>query len=259
MSDQNQPDNRVYQCQHCGTYTAIPGDEPYGEADDYCESCGKSYFEAPEPEEPEPEAMSDQDESPILFFECPHCGTANAIPRDAEYNEKYDNCGTCGQPIFEAPEEEEEEHDEKAMWASIREKLTPEEDRWLQSKVHDPAAELAIVQLGRQLQRHYAEQEGVELEEHPIDHYLDLADVQIIAGDDHAQFCTNLSVKEVIEARLLLAWVALKNADNLNDVAAPDIIRLQDPTDTAMDIIGHCSDEICALYDAVIDGRIVIV
>ena len=203
--------------------------------------------------------MSDQQDSPNLFFECPHCGTANAIPKDADYDEKYDNCGTCGQPLFEAPEEEEEEYDEKAMWASIREKLTPEEDRWLQGKVHDPAAELAIVQLGRQLQRHYAEQEGVELEEHPIDHYLDLVDVQIIAGDVHAQFCTNLSFKQVIEARLLLAWVALKNADNLNDVAAPDIVRLQDPTDTAMDIIGHCSSEIAELWDAVIAGRIVIV
>ena len=259
MSDQNESPNHILNCNHCGAVTVIPKDAPFEYEDDFCQTCGKSFFEAPEPEEPEPEAMGGQDESPILFFECPHCEAANAIPRDAEYNEKYDNCGTCGQPIFEAPEEEEEEHDEKAMWASIREKLTPEEDRWLQSKVHDPAAELAIVQLGRQLQRHYAEQEGVELEEHPIDHYLDLADVQIIAGDDHAQFCTNLSVKEVIEARLLLAWVALKNADNLNDVAAPDIIRLQDPTDTAMDIIGHCSDEICALYDAVIDGRIVIV
>ena len=259
MSDQQDSPNHILNCNHCGTVTVIPKDEPFTYEDDFCQTCGKSFFEEPEPEEPEPEAVGDQDESPILFFECPHCGTANAIPRDAEYNEKYDNCGTCGQPIFEAPEEEEEEHDEKAMWASIREKLTPEEDRRLQSKVHEPDAELAIVQLGRQLQRHYAEQEGVELEEHPIDHYLDLADVQIIAGDDHAQFCTNLSVKEVIEARLLLAWVALKNADNLNDVAAPDIIRLQEPTDTAMDIIGHCSDEICALYDAVITGRIVIV
>ena len=203
--------------------------------------------------------MSDQDESPNLFFECPHCGTANAIPKDADYDEKYDNCGTCGQPLFEAPEEEEEEYDEKAMWASIREKLTPEEDRWLQSKVHDPAAELAIVQLGRQLQRHYAEQEGVELEEHPIDHYLDLADVQIIDGDVHTVSATNLSVKQVIEEHLLVSWVALKNADNLNDVAAPDIIQIQHPEDTAMDIIGHCSEEIAALWDAVITGRIVIV
>ena len=83
--------------------------------------------------------------------------------------------------------------------------------------------------------------------------------MQIIDGDDHAEFCTNLSVKQVIEARLLLAWVALKNADNLNDVAAPDILQLQHPEDTAMDIIGHCSEEIAELWDAVIDGRIVIV
>lgn len=202
--------------------------------------------------------MSDQDESPNLFFECPHCGTANAIPKDADYDEKYDNCGTCGQPLFEAPEEEEE-YDEKDMWASIREKLTPEEDRWLQSKVHDPAAELAIVQLDRQLQRHYAKQEGVELKKRAIDYYLDLADVQIIDGDVHTVSATNLSVKQVIEGRLLLAWVALKNADNLNDVAAPDIIQLQHPEDTAMDIIGHCSEEIAELWDAVIAGRIVIV
>lgn len=125
--------------------------------------------------------------------------------------------------------------------------------------MHDPAAELAIVQLDRQLQRHYAEQEGVELEEHPIDHYLDLADVQIIDGEVHTVSATNLSVKQVIEEHLLVSWVALKNADNLNDVAAPDIIQIQHPEDTAMDIIGHCSSEIAALWDAVITGRIVIV
>ena len=259
MSDQQDSPNHILNCNNCGAVTVIPKDAPFEYGDDFCQTCGKSYFEAPEPEEPEPEAMSDQDESPILFFECPHCEAANAIPRDAEYNEKYDNCGTCGQPIFEAPEEEEEEYDEKAMWASIREKLTPEEDRWLQSKVHDPAAELAIVQLDRQLQRHYAKQEGVEPRRLTIDFELEPADVQIIDGDDHAEFCTNLSVKQVIEARLLLAWVALKNADNLNDVAAPDIIQLQHPEDTAMDIIGHCSSEIAELWDAVIDGRIVIV
>ena len=259
MSDQQDSPNHILNCNNCGAVTVIPKDAPFEYGDDFCQTCGKSYFEAPEPEEPEPEAMSDQDESPILFFECPHCEAANAIPRDAEYNEKYDNCGTCGQPIFEAPEEEEEEYDEKAMWASIREKLTPEEDRWLQSKVHDPAAELAVVQLDRQLQRHYAKQEGVEPRRLTIDFELEPADVQIIDGDDHAEFCTNLSVKQVIEARLLLAWVALKNADNLNDVAAPDIIQLQHPEDTAMDIIGHCSSEIAELWDAVIDGRIVIV
>ena len=259
MSDQQDSPNHILNCNNCGAVTVIPKDAPFEYGDDFCQTCGKSYFEEPEPEEPEPEAMSDQDESPILFFECPHCEAANAIPRDAEYNEKYDNCGTCGQPIFEAPEEEEEEYDEKAMWASIREKLTPEEDRWLQSKVHDPAAELAIVQLDRQLQRHYAKQEGVEPRRLTIDFELEPADVQIIDGDDHAEFCTNLSVKQVIEARLLLAWVALKNADNLNDVAAPDIIQLQHPEDTAMDIIGHCSSEIAELWDAVIDGRIVIV
>ena len=259
MSDQQDSPNHILNCNNCGAVTVIPKDAPFEYGDDFCQTCGKSYFEAPEPEEPEPEAMSDQDESPILFFECPHCEAANAIPRDAEYNEKYDNCGTCGQPIFEAPEEEEEEYDEKAMWASIREKLTPEEDRWLQSKVNDPAAELAIVQLDRQLQRHYAEQEGVELRRRAIDDYLDLADVQIIDGEVHTVSATNLSVKQVIEARLLLAWVALKNADNLNDVAAPDIIQLQHPEDTAMDIIGHCSSEIAELWDAVIDGRIVIV
>ena len=258
MSDQQDSPNHILNCNNCGAVTVIPKDAPFEYGDDFCQTCGKSYFEAPEPEEPEPEAMSDQDESPILFFECPHCEAANAIPRDAEYNEKYDNCGTCGQPIFESPEEEEE-YDEKAMWASIREKLTPEEDRWLQSKVHDPAAELAIVQLDRQLQRHYAEQEGVEPRRLTIDFELEPADVQIIDGDDHAEFCTNLSVKQVIEARLLLAWVALKNADNLNDVAAPDIIQIQHPEDTAMDIIGHCSSEIAALWDAVITGRIVIV
>ena len=259
MSDQQDSPNHILNCNNCGAVTVIPKDAPFEYGDDFCQTCGKSYFEAPEPEEPEPKAMSNQDESPILFFECPHCEAANAIPRDAEYNEKYDNCGTCGQPIFEAPEEEEEEYDEKAMWASIREKLTPEEDRWLQSKVHDPAAELAIVQLDRQLQRHYAKQEGAEPRRLTIDFELEPADVQIIDGDDHAEFCTNLSVKQVIEARLLLAWVALKNADNLNDVAAPDIIQLQHPEDTAMDIIGHCSSEIAELWDAVIDGRIVIV
>ena len=259
MSDQQDSPNHILNCNNCGAVTVIPKDAPFEYGDDFCQTCGKPYFEAPEPEEPEPEAMSDQDESPILFFECPHCEAANAIPRDAEYNEKYDNCGTCGQPIFEAPEEEEEEYGEKDMWASIREKLTPEEDRWLQSKVHDPAAELAIVQLDRQLQRHYAKQEGVEPRRLTIDFELEPADVQIIDGDDHAEFCTNLSVKQVIEARLLLAWVALKNADNLNDVAAPDIIQIQHPEDTAMDIIGHCSNEIAELWDAVIDGRIVIV
>ena len=259
MSDQQDSPNHILNCNNCGAVTVIPKDAPFEYGDDFCQTCGKSYFEAPEPEEPEPEAMSDQDESPILFFECPHCEAANAIPRDAEYNEKYDNCGTCGQPIFEAPEEEEEEYDEKAMWASIREKLTPEEDRWLQGKVHDPAAELAIVQLDRQLQRHYAKQEGVELRRRAIDDYLDLADVQIIDGEVHTVSATNLSVKQVIEERLLVSWVALKNADNLNDVAAPDIIQIQHPEDTAMDIIGHCSNEIAELWDAVIDGRIVIV
>ena len=308
MSDQNESPNHILNCNHCGAVKVIPKDAPFEYGDDFCQTCGKSYFEAPEPEEPEPETMSDQDESPILFFECPHCETANAIPKDAEYNEKYDNCGTCGQPLFEAPEEEEE-YDEKAMWASIREKLSLEEKLYLDnaldkqssawqevqnnltelqtllSQASENNLDIATDQFSQEIEAH--ERELTEREEterhnavvmqevhrlmtigaagHPApsmydpDGELERAEVQIVSGDNDADFYTNDSVKRFIEKRLLIAWTALKNADNLNDVAAPDIIQLQQPEDTAMDIIGHCSSGIAELWDAVIDGRIVIV
>ena len=309
MSDQQDSPNHILNCNNCGTVKVIPKDAPFEYEDDFCQTCGKSYFEAPEPEEPEPEAMSDQDESPILFFECPHCEAANAIPRDAEYNEKYDNCGTCGQPIFEAPEEEEEEYDEKAMWASIREKLSLEEklhldnaidkqsSAWqevqnnltelqtLLSQAKENNLDIATDQFSQEIEAHERElTEREETERHNAvvmqevqrlmmigaagsptpsmydpDGELEHAEVQIVSGDNDADFYTNDSVKRFIEKRLLIAWTALKNADQLNDLAAPNLTIDQTGTCTAMDIIGQCVEEIDGLNTATINGKAIIV
>ena len=293
MSDQQDSPNHILNCNNCGTVKVIPKDAPFEYEDDFCQTCGKSYFEAPEPEEPEPEAMSDQDESPILFFECPHCETANAIPRDAEYNEKYDNCGTCGQPIFEAPEEEEEEYDEKAMWASIREKLSLEEKLHLDNAIDKQSSAWQEVQnnltelqtLLSQAKENIPEPRKLieeAVEENPEKSSREIArelgvsnrtvsavrgvqnseipnSTQIVSGDNDADFYTNDSVKRFIEKRLLIAWTALKNADQLNDLAAPNLTIDQTGTCTAMDIIGQCVEEISALNVATINGDAAII
>ena len=88
---------------------------------------------------------------------------------------------------------------------------------------------------------------------------LERAEVQIVSGDNDAYFYTNDSVKRFIEKRLLIAWTALKNADQLNDLAAPNLTVNQTGTCTAMDIIGQCVEEIDGLNTATINGKAIIV
>ena len=88
---------------------------------------------------------------------------------------------------------------------------------------------------------------------------LEHAEVQIVSGDNDADFYTNDSVKRFIEKRLLIAWTALKNADQLNDLAAPNLTINQTGTCTAMDIIGQCVEEIDGLNTATINGQAIIV
>ena len=88
---------------------------------------------------------------------------------------------------------------------------------------------------------------------------LKRVEVKIIAGGGDQVAYTNDSVERFIERRLLIAWTALKNADHLNDLAAPNLLTSQDSTDTAMDIIGKCADEISTLDIAIINGDAAII
>lgn len=88
---------------------------------------------------------------------------------------------------------------------------------------------------------------------------LERAEVQIVSGDSNADFYTNDSVKRFIEKRLLLAWTALKNADHLNDLAAPNLTVNQTGSCAAMDIIGQCVEEIDGLNTATVNGQAIIV
>lgn len=88
---------------------------------------------------------------------------------------------------------------------------------------------------------------------------LERVDVKIIAGDGDQVAYTNDSVKRFIEKRLLIAWTALKNADHLNDLAAPKLTVNQTGNDAAMDIIGQCVEEINGLNTAAVNGDIAII
>ena len=88
---------------------------------------------------------------------------------------------------------------------------------------------------------------------------LERVEVKVIAGGGDLVSYTNDSVKRFIEKRLLLAWTALKNADHLNDLAAPNLLTNQDPTDAAMDIIGKCTEEISTLNVATMNGDAAII
>ena len=50
MSDQNESPNHILNCTNCRTVTVIPKDAPFTYEDDFCQTCGKSFFGAPEPE-----------------------------------------------------------------------------------------------------------------------------------------------------------------------------------------------------------------
>ena len=88
---------------------------------------------------------------------------------------------------------------------------------------------------------------------------LERVEVKVIAGGGDLVSYTNDSVKRFIEKRLALAWTALKNADHLNDLAAPNLLTNQDPTDAAMDIIGKCTEEISTLNVATMNGDAAII
>lgn len=88
---------------------------------------------------------------------------------------------------------------------------------------------------------------------------LERVEVKVIAGGGDLVSYTNDSVKRFIEKRLLIAWTALKNADHLNDLAAPNLLTNQDPTDAAMDIIGKCTEEISTLNVATMNGDAAII
>ncbi|MCQ9332444.1 hypothetical protein [Corynebacterium phoceense] len=87
----------------------------------------------------------------------------------------------------------------------------------------------------------------------------ELERVEIISDDSHLVAYANDSVKRFIEKRLLLAWTALKNAEHLNDPAAPKLTVNQTGNDSAMDIIGMCIEDIDGLNAAAVNGDIVII
>ncbi|MCQ9346808.1 hypothetical protein [Corynebacterium phoceense] len=87
----------------------------------------------------------------------------------------------------------------------------------------------------------------------------ELERVEIISDDSHLVAYANDSVKRFIEKRLLLAWTALKNADHLNDPAAPNLTVNQAEHDAAMDIIGMCIEEIDGLNAATVNGDAIII
>lgn len=147
--------------------------------------------------------MSDQNESPNNILHCNNCGAVAVIPKDAPFTYEDDFCQTCGKSYFEAPEPE--------------------------THSYDPNNELKRVE------------------------------VEIIAGNSDMVAYTNDSVKRFIEKRLLLAWTALKNADQLNDPAAPKLTFNQTGNDSAMDIIGKCIEEIDTLNAAAANGDIAII
>jgi len=159
--------------------------------------------------------------------------------------------------------------DQQDIWASIREKLSLEE------RVHlDNALDIATDQFSEAIEAH--ERKQTEREEaqrlmrfgtagiptpsmYDPDGELERAEVQIISGSNDADFYTNDSVKQFIEKRLLIAWTALKNADHLNDLAAPNLTTNQTGNDAAMDIIGKCIEEIEGLNIATVNGKAIIV
>ena len=228
MSDQERPQNRVYHCPHCGAHTAIPGDEPFTDADDFCESCGMSYFEAPEPE-----TMSDQNQQTIDWVTlAEHVEHSLDLDRTTagEYVMDWVLMATKNDPDFDRgaiPFHEVEEL--TAMFATIHKTRQAEDDKATTPPSYDPDSELKRVE------------------------------VEIISGDSHMVAYTNDSVKRFIEKRLLLAWTALKNADRLNDPAAPKLTINQTGNNSAMDIIGLCIEDIDALNAAAVNGDIVII
>lgn len=147
--------------------------------------------------------MSDQNESPNNILNCNNCGAVAVIPKDAPFEYEDDFCQTCGKSYFEAPEPE--------------------------THPYDPNNELKRVE------------------------------VEIIAGDSDMVAYSNDSVKQFIEKRLALAWTALRNADHLHDLAAPNLLTNQDPSDAAVDIIGKCIKEIDTLNAAAANGDIAII
>lgn len=44
------PVNYQNQCPHCSAITVIPADEDFSYEDDYCASCGQSFYTSPEEE-----------------------------------------------------------------------------------------------------------------------------------------------------------------------------------------------------------------
>lgn len=168
--------------------------------------------------------------------------------------------------------------DQQDIWASIREKLSPEELMYLDNAIDKRISDWQEVQNNlKALQRLLGQLKestldvatdlfSQEIEEHereqtPPAYDLDgeLERVEIISDDSHLVAYTNDSVKRFIEKRLLLAWTALKNADRLNDPAAPKLTINQTGNNSAMDIIGLCIEEIDALNAAAVNGDIVII
>ena len=197
--------------------------------------------------------------------------------------------------------------DQQDIWASIREKLSPEELMYLDNAIDkrisdwqevqnnikrvktilgqakENTLEIAAIQFSQEIEAH--ERELTDREEidrlnavvmkqaqrlmmlgaattpqpSMYDRDGELERVEIISDDSHLVAYTNDSVKRFIEKRLLLAWTALKNADHLNDPAAPKLTINQTGNDSAMDIIGLCIEEIDALNAAAVNGDIVII
>lgn len=188
--------------------------------------------------------------------------------------------------------------DQQDIWASIRKKLSPEEklhldnaldkqnSAWqevqnnltelqtLLNQSEQNALDIAGAQFSKEIEAH--EREQTEREEaqrlmkfgaagsptpsmYDPNGELERAEVQIISGNNDADFYTNDSVKRFIEKRLLIAWTALKNADQLNDLAAPNLTTNQTGNDAAIDIIGQCVEEIDQLNAATINGDAIIV
>ena len=173
--------------------------------------------------------------------------------------------------------------DQQDIWTSIREKLDWEEVDYLNSvmdkqnnalketgrnleelqrllgQLKESTLDVATDQFSQEIEEHERESAGSMRVQFDPDFILEESNAEVVVGNDDVTFFTNESVTEFIEKYLLLAWTALKNADHLNEEAAPGLLHDQEPGDTTMDIISKCISQISVLTFTTSNGETIIV
>lgn len=173
--------------------------------------------------------------------------------------------------------------DQQNIWASIREKLSLEEllhldnaidkqsSAWqevqnnlqelqtLLGQAKESTLDIATDQFSQEIEDHERESAGSRRRRFDPDFILEESDSAVVVGNGDITFFTNESATKFIEKYLLLAWTALKNADHLNEEAAPGLLHDQEPGDTTMDIISKCITQISVLTFTISNGETIIV